>query len=162
MVRGTDPTRLMDIDTNSRLQYAELLRHFAAGHLTNDEYVDAANPLIASRDPSLWAIWWSVWFHYDDVRTHRLVGKWKLLQKTRRNFTRAIVFLHSGLPYEWPVTPLWRKLMGLLTLGIATRLSAASRCAGDKSVWPFFKRSDMDAVVACPWQFEAIKGLRSL
>ncbi len=135
----------MNINRRSRLLYAELLRHFAAGRLTNHEYEDAADKLLVSRDASLWAIYLIVWLHYDDWQTHRLTGKWKLSPDMLRNFARIIVFLHSGLPYKWPRTPLWRML-----LGIVTRLFPSRPCGGDESVWPFFRREDFEAAIARP------------
>lgn len=141
----------MDIDRPSRRCYAEALRHFAAGRLTNREYEAASEKLLNSRDAAPRQIWLSVWFCYDDFRTHRLSGKWGLTEEGRRTIARAIVFLHSDLPYEWPPTPLLRMLLGLLTFGIGPRLFPQKPSAGDDTVWPFFRPADFTDAKSRPW-----------
>lgn len=126
------------------------MRHFAAGRLTNRQYESAANRLVASRDRAIASIWSVVWRFYDDLRVHRLAGKWRLPPESRRAVARAIVFLHTELPYEWPWLPRWRLLINLLTLGVTAWLFPLTPSAGDRSVWPFFRRSDYEAALARP------------
>ena len=95
----------MNVDRQSRDRYAELLRHFAAGRLTNDQYEDATAPLLRSEDLALRELWWAVWQTYDDLHEHRLTGKYKLPPEGRKTVARMVSFLHSDLPYEWPVPP---------------------------------------------------------
>jgi hypothetical protein len=140
----------MHVDRTARLRFAEVLRHFAAGRLTNEEYEADVDKLLDSPDRSIWAVWWSVWPTYHDCRTHRMVGHWELTKKGRRTVARMIVFLHSGLPFEWPRTPGWRILLGLLTLGLWNKLFSIASCGGDESVWPFFRDADLRASLARP------------
>lgn len=145
------PQTSVNVDRQSRVQYAEVLRHFAAGRLTNREYESATDGLLESRDSSLWAIWKAVWVCYDDIFTHRLTGKRALTKDQKHVIARAIVFLHSDLTYEWPRVPLRRMLLGLLTLGVWPRLFPAPLSGGDDAVWPFFRRSDLEVEAAQPY-----------
>jgi hypothetical protein len=83
-----------------RRQYSELLRHFIAGRLTNDKYEDAYFELegMYGRDPSVWAVFSSVWHFYDDLSEHRMTGDHRLTPEWRRRVARWIVFLRSGAP----------------------------------------------------------------
>src|SRR5688500_7396013 len=123
----------MDIDRQSRDRYAELLRHFAAGRLTNVEYDDASDAYIAAGDVALSEIWWQMWQTYDDIREHRLTGKDELPREGRTDVARMVLFLHSDLPYEWPVPS---RLLGLLlnvfTLGLWGRVFPPSTGGGDE------------------------------
>ena len=87
------------IERERRNQYAEQLRHFAAGVLTVDEYEARTDELVFNvEDPALNAVWGSVWGLYDDFRTDRLRGDWALDENTRRQITRSILFLYSERP----------------------------------------------------------------
>ena len=91
------------IDRASRDKYAQQLRHFAAGVLTVAEYEDRADDLAwDSDDAALFPIWETAWVCYDDFRTECLRGGWALNKEARRDFARAILFLQSDTPFEWP------------------------------------------------------------
>jgi hypothetical protein len=137
----------MLLDRPSRDRYAELLEQFADGQLTNDEYEDAACPLLASRDPALGELWWAMWHAYDDLHEHRLTGKHELTRDGRAAVSRMVLFLQSDLPYEWAV-PGGRigGAVDLLTLGFLGRTYRrwrAARYGGDEGVWPFFRAGDL-------------------
>jgi hypothetical protein len=141
----------MDIDRQSRDGYAELLRHFAVGRLTNDQYEDAAEAYLGSADLALRELWWVMWPTYDDLHEHRLTGKWKLPPEGRTTVARMVLFLHSDLPYEWPVVPrLVALLLNVLTLGRWSRRHHASKRGGHRDVWPFFRAEDLARAVAHP------------
>jgi hypothetical protein len=126
-----------------------VLRHFAAGRLTNDEYEDASHPWKASPDRAVRAIWWEMWQTYDDLHPHRLTGQYALRRDGRRTVARMVLFLHADVPYEWPSASrtLRMLLLKILTFGVWGRGETRT---GDSEVWPFFKADDLCRAVAKP------------
>ncbi len=102
------------IDRETRDKYAELLRHFAAGQLTNDDYDDQTDK-VAFKDDSVNEIYDQMWFTYCDLRTHKLTGKDKLTAEGRKVVARFIMFLYSDFSYEWPRSNLGGRLLNLLS-----------------------------------------------
>lgn len=142
----------MNIDITSRRAAASLLRQFASGRLTNDEFEDRWPE---SRDPALSAVREAAWFLYSDLRTYKLTGANRLPFAVRRQVARWALFLHSDLAYEWPVASrtetLARSIAGLLTMGVATRLwKTALQVAEDADVWPFIRRVDYRRALRVP------------
>lgn len=142
------------VDRKSRRQLAELLRHLVAGLITNDEF-EARCPW-GSNDPAVRQVRdEGAWFLYDDLREHRLTGNHKLSSGDRENVARWIVFLESGLEYEWPVLPIAIRLVllpvNLVSLGLAGPIVQwhASR-SGEAEVWPFRRRSGYQAALKQP------------
>ncbi len=136
----------------SRRAAAELLRQFASGRLTNDEFEERWPE---SRDPALSAVREAAWFLYSDLRAHSLTGTSRLPFAVRRQVARWALFLHSDLAYEWPVATrtetLARSIAGLLTMGVATRLwKTALQVSEDAEVWPFFRRVDLRRALRAP------------
>jgi len=84
------------IDRDARNRYAELLRHFAAGRMTNDAYEDEFDA-IETRDPSIHQVHGAVWGLYSDVTTHRLTGRHRLPAFLRQTVAVWIVFLHTDI-----------------------------------------------------------------
>ncbi len=79
---------------------AGVLREFRDGGITNDEYEDRWPRNRGDR--VFWAIYDQLWFYYDDIKTHRLTGKYELSPESRELFDRCILFLESDLEYDWP------------------------------------------------------------
>jgi hypothetical protein len=141
----------MNVNRESRNRFAELLRHFAAGRLTNDEYEDATTALMRSEDLALRELWWAVWHTYDDLHEHRLTGKYKLPPEGRTIVARMVLFLHSDLPYEWPVpSRLLHLLLIVLTLGLWGLVSRRLGGDIDWELWPFFRPEDLAKAAAQP------------
>jgi hypothetical protein len=91
------------VDRIARDRYSELIRHFCAGLMSNVEYDDRAAVIRRStRDPGVEAVFWAIWGLYDDLRTHRLTGRWRLTRTTRREVARCLLFLQSNDEYLWP------------------------------------------------------------
>lgn len=88
----------------ARRAYAELLRHFIAGRLTNDEYEDRLDELFKmhGRDRACEDIFAAVWHLYDDLSVHRMDGRHAIGKALRRRIAGWIVFLRSELPYTPP------------------------------------------------------------
>lgn len=145
------------VDQARRRQYAQLLRHFAAGRLTNFAYEDRADDIMGTyrsdegrADPALWAIYQQVWFMYDDLHTHRLAGRYALSRKTRREVARWILFLYTDDEYLWPEDSIQYGLGGCLlnivTLGLwgwITRPRELQRLQtiGEVDAWPFLNHT---------------------
>jgi hypothetical protein len=84
-----------------------LLRAFAVGKLTNDEFEArydanlAPRPIRKWEDRALWALKTVVWHCYDDLSTHRLEGAHALTPEGKKCFARWILFLQTNRHYEW-------------------------------------------------------------
>jgi hypothetical protein len=142
------------VDRAARDRVAELLRHLVSGRITNFEFEDALPR--NSEDRALKAVFWNgSWLLYDDLLEHKLVGAHALRRGGRREVARWVLFLRSDLPYEWP-SALWLfrfpgYLVVLATLGIAGILAAGwLKRAGDRTVWPFIRRSDYEMELSRP------------
>lgn len=95
----------------ARRAYAEVLRHFAAGRLTTDQYETAASRIERQHgyDKAVMAIFGAVWECYDDLVVHRLIGGYRLTAHHRRYIAQAILFLRSddsGVAAEFPEIPI--------------------------------------------------------
>src|SRR5258706_13175446 len=89
------------IDRIARNRLAELIHQFVAGRLNNFDFEEQ---IPKSRDLAIREIWWrGCWPLYDDLRTHRMVGKWRIPDYHRQQIAKWIVFLHSDYEYEWPL-----------------------------------------------------------
>ena len=83
------------VDREARDRAALLLRRFAAGRLTNDEF-DEAYPGSAG-DRALPEVGGAAWHLHSDGEVHRLTGEYALARLTRRDVARWVVFLHTDL-----------------------------------------------------------------
>lgn len=88
-----------------------------------------------------------LWFTYDDIRTHRLAGRYALTPEGREYYLRCAVFLELDRPYPRPrLRPnVWsRALLIICTLGlwhILERILGLNRgSVGD--YWPFESEED--------------------
>lgn len=141
------------IDRQGRDQYAEQLRHFAAGVLSVDEYERRTEELAyASSDPALAAVWRAAWALYDDFRTSRLRGEWALSRDQRREVARWLLFLYSDHEYQWPVerTGVFGCFLSAMSLGWwdywnSRAQSQRQMQAGVLEYWPFRSRTHLEA-----------------
>jgi len=77
--------------------FANLLRRFVSGSISNDSFDYEANKLVIFfRDETLRSVYEIAWTFYSDVFPHRLVGRHKLSIEERRLFARMILLLRSG------------------------------------------------------------------
>lgn len=131
------------IDLNARNKAAELLRHFAAGRVSNFDFEDQ---FPNSDDPAIIAIESSIWCFYDDFEEGRMSGKYSLSTEQKKIISRWVVFLYTDEPYNWPfiaypgVRPLnhgtLSKLFG------KEKKEKVFMSNGDYDVWPFFKHEN--------------------
>jgi len=146
------------VDRKRRDRYAELLRHFLAGRITNDDYERRADQIMASdsgtEDRAIAEVYQRVWFLYCDIRTHRMSGKWALPPEGRREAARWIMFLYGPLEYEWPpLITLSGCLANLVTLTLWGRIQRAlhkREFQGDIDLWPFYRRADYEEALKHP------------
>ena len=132
-----------------------LLRAFAAGKLTNDEYEERYSAILAEhekdklKDRALHAVWEAMWFCYtdSDIEIHRLEGAHALNPAGKKALARCILFLQTNLPYEWKrdsiLPPLEEMALGLLTLGWWNRRQKKEVGNWD-DVWPFRRIEDFE------------------
>lgn len=130
-----------------------LLRAFAVGKLTNDEFEDRYDAILDTRpvraweDRALWALKTIVWYCYDDLSTHRLDGKYALTKEGKKNVARWILFLQTNLPYEWKrhdFISFHDGVFNLVTFGWWSRREAAKFEKIDWEIWPFRRPADFE------------------
>ena len=57
---------------NTRRRYAELVRHFLSGRMTNLEYERGCDGLLRDMDEASGQVYDELWKYYCDVREHRM------------------------------------------------------------------------------------------
>ena len=119
------------VDKHSRLKALNLIHDFKHGVITNDEFVTA---FPRSNDAAIGAIGSMLWFCYDDLRQHRLTGKWALTLEGEKLFDRCILFLKTDLEYYGPAN--------LASISMAL-----------KRLWRWLTRNS-EAVITPWWPFE--------
>lgn len=106
------------VDMKSRGLAANLIREFAAGRLTNDEF-DEQYP--ESEDRGVQTIGQVLWLSWDDRFTHRLEGEHQLTDQQKALFDRCIAFFQTELEYVGPspggsvlgvAKGAWKRLLG--------------------------------------------------
>jgi len=130
------------VDTSARLQAATLLRNFLAGSISNTE-LDQGFPQ-RSRDPAIHAVYRRTFGFQDDIQEFHASGRFAVEGPTREVLDRCVLFLQTGLAYEWSL-PL---VDGVLRA--FARLTRRPRPQGDRTVWPFFRQEDLASAVGGP------------
>lgn len=149
------------INRKSRSLAARLARGFCDGTLSNDELMD--NWPRRSHDLALEEIYKRLWLSFDDLRSHKAVGKKALNQEWRNIYARCIAFLESDEEYLWPKNKAF-PIAGLgyplivISLGMLLPLDLwlrhknknafhAFNAAGEIDLWPFLNQDQFDRVV---------------
>lgn len=89
-----------------RERFAESLRHFFSGQLTQDEFVDRASDFL--RDPAANSMFDQFADGFIDdtaLRPRRLRGRSAPCRAAKRLAARVMLFLYTDLPYEWRQAP---------------------------------------------------------
>jgi len=124
------------VDTKSRSIASKLIREFAAGHLTNDEFDDQYP---RSDDRAVQTMGSYLWFFWDDRFTHRLEGEHALTEEQSALLRRMSDFLETDLEYRGPAVGAslvdraksgWRRITG-------QEPPIADDPAVDAPWWPF-------------------------
>jgi hypothetical protein len=106
------------VDMKSRVSAANLIKEFAAGRLTNDEF-DEQYP--DSEDRGAQTIGQVLWLSWDDRFTHRLEVEYQHTDQQKALFYRCIAFLQTELEYTGPspggsvldaAKGAWKRLVG--------------------------------------------------
>ena len=146
------------VDRRRRDQFAEILRHFAAGLLTNVEYEKRVDDIFEGmsrkqlKDLALSAVWENVWFLYDDMSTHRLRDSHALPPEAKTEIARWIMFLYTDEEYQWPnvsFISLSSCLLSIVTLGLWDLIFRPYRERkfarhGNRDVWPFLTTQEFE------------------
>jgi hypothetical protein len=138
------------VDRKARDKFAELLRHFVAGQITNDEFENQA-PL-SSKDLAIGEIWWiAVWPLYDDFEEHTLTEKYRVLDDERREIAKCVLFLKTDQEYQWPRHSTLKQLLGdlryLVSFGrvpVYSSKELLDAAAGNLEAWPFIRLKDLE------------------
>jgi hypothetical protein len=138
------------INRKARDSAVELIRKLISGHITNDEFEDGYSS-ISNDDSVIDEIYhYGTWYLYDDLKEHKLVGKYKLTDKTKSELAVWILFLKTDLEYEWPhgLKKMCLDFIDLCTIGFSRRIRRIYRLSGDDSVWPFYRKTDFERAKA--------------
>jgi len=153
------------VDGIARSKAALLLRRFATGAMTNDDFEDC---MPITSDPAIAAIWNSVWCYYSDFRTHRLLGRDRLHPDLKRVWIRWILFLDSENKYEWPeISAAGNEPTVNVETGFGqwlrsvfakdTKKSTTNNCefVGHYPAWPFISQKDYRSALRNPRRLRA-------
>ena len=131
-----------------RVKAASLIRSYLDGKISNHDFADGF-PRDKS-DPALHAIEQRLWFHYDDVRTHKC--EFPFHSAIEVLFRRCALFLDTRLEYEWPdlwhhdlTHPIIRILAGQW---FRSKAIQKAKSEGDYAVWPFLRNADFEEAKA--------------
>jgi hypothetical protein len=90
------------VDRAARDEYAEVLRHYRAGFLTQRDYVYASARIFrGSFDGALMAVFRQVWAISDHLCAHHRTANHRLQRKAARKVSRWIAYLRSNADYPW-------------------------------------------------------------
>lgn len=142
------------VDHAARKEFAELLRHFIAGRITNLEFDQRGEDLTETEDAALRFIYRQVWYLYDDFSEHRMVGDHKIDKAGRHEIARWILFLQNDLEYQWLYASpchAWRHLISVLTFNLFSAFREPSyKDFGHVEVWPFYQIEDFESALRFP------------
>jgi len=127
------------IATEKRRKAAQLLLDFYKGRITNDQ-MDDAWPRDAE-DIGLTKIHRATWGLYSDFQEEYIEGKLRKKYITAKAIHRCLVFLKSGLEYEWIGFGMSKSLVPHILELFDSHRREINR-AGDQSVWPFYRKAD--------------------
>ncbi len=127
------------VETDKRRKAAQLLLDFYKGRITNDQ-MDDAWPTDAD-DPALEKVFFAKWGLYSDLREEYIKPKIRKSYSAAKTMHRCLVFLESGLEYEWVDFGLTKGLVPRM-LGLFDKHRREVNRAGDQAVWPFYRKED--------------------
>jgi hypothetical protein len=90
------------VDREARRKYAELVRQFISGRMTEDEYMRNFFSLrVNKKDPALLEIFDAVDNLCEDAYPVKLTQQWLLNKNEKRRVAQAVLFLQSDVEYQW-------------------------------------------------------------
>lgn len=136
------------IDTKARNKCAELLRRIFTDDISNYELEDSWPE--ETCDLAVSTIGEQIWIYYNDFPEERL-KRLDFSPEVQQLLERCILFLESGLEYEWPLYSFATQNLKWFhcIFKFATKRHARSeldrfKSAGDITVWPFLRRKDYE------------------
>ena len=168
------------VDRKARCEYAQLVRQFISGRMTNDEYEQRFFSLCAGKkDLALVEIYAGVDTLCEDACPSKLTQCWRLNNDARRRVAQAVLFLQSDAEYQWseklwdgsvflftafcisllfallPETPLPIRFAASVPLIAAWQWYEQWQrrrltIVGDKEAWPFLHQADLEAAKSRP------------
>ena len=139
------------VDRKVRDKFAELLRHFVSGQITNNAFEDQIP--FSSKDLSIFEIWWlAAWPLYDDFDEHTLTEEYSVSHEERREIAKCVLFLKTDQEYQWPRHSTLKQFLGdlryLVSFGrvpVYSRKELLDAAAGNLEAWPFMRLKDLEA-----------------
>jgi hypothetical protein len=129
----------MMVAIEKRRKAAQLLLDFYKSQITNDQMNDAWPR--DKEDAGLTHIRWAAWGLYSDLREEHIRPTLRKKYVIAKLIHRCLVFLESGLEYEWVGLGVSKGLVPRVLELFDTHRRRTNR-AGDQSVWPFYRRDD--------------------
>ncbi len=147
------------VDVPARREMARVIRRFVSGKITVDQFEDYSDSLY-NGDQAVFEATTFAWLHYDDYRTERLIGEWKV--DDRRDWARLVLYLmvdqkpHRSNSWVFPLSvgPLFlaayvtMKLFPWTWLGKLLIEEVAKLW-----YWPFANPEDLALARQCPNPF---------
>ncbi|RKU19270.1 hypothetical protein C6500_11260 [Candidatus Poribacteria bacterium] len=137
------------VDRKARDEFAELLRHFIAGRITNEEFEDQV-PL-PSKDFAIKEIWWIATSPFFSDIEYTLTGEYRASDDERREIVKCVLFLKTDQEYQWPRHSTLKELLGdlryLVSFGrvpVYSSKELLDAAAGDLEAWPFIRLKDLE------------------
>lgn len=132
------------VDREARDKAAKAVRGFMLEcSITNWEYEDRYPESKADR--AVLCIFQQLWFWYDDMHEHKMLGEYRLSPEHLEVIDRCLLFLQSDLEYIWP--PVKVDWLGLVCYIIKYVISFGTFRPREKELsyneehfWPFFDR----------------------
>jgi len=128
----------------ARVKYAELVRQFLSGRMTNHEYEIACDVFLKCDDEAVGQVYDKLYNGYCDFREHRMGRRYGMTHEGRRIAARWIMFLRSGRPYEYRHMKYPNGLIAFLTLGFVRRYENEDNDSVERECWPYYRRSDFE------------------
>ena len=142
------------IERKQRDEYAQLLRNFLSGKLTNFEYEEQFESIDFESDDAINQIYCDVWYSYCDLNEHKLDEKGRGFETREQRLVieRFILFLHSNNEYEWPINSIKESLIRFLTFGKKglSEEKKLKNLKGNREVWPFFTEVEYKYALSNP------------
>ena len=138
------------IDRVSRDRLVELLQELMAGEISSGEF-HKQRP--QSQDLAVREVNEQAWLLCRDLPEPKTSGRKKLLREARGEVSRWILFLQTDAEYQWPVLPIWARVLGFIPSVISFGLFWAPYRAwfkrrGDYQSWPFLEEKELRAAQA--------------
>ena len=143
------------VDRKARDEFAELLRHFIAGRITNEEFEDQVPH--SPKDLAIFEIWWIATSPFFSDDEYTLTEEYRASDDERREIAKCVLFLKTDQEYQWPRHSTLKELLGylryLVSFGrvpVYSSYELLDAAAGDLEAWPFIRLKDLETARTRP------------